>query len=387
VLGRWRADVVVCDLNMPGMDGLEVLSKIAAIDGELPVIIHSDESAIGRILTTVHQGAFDFIPKTGDPGMLLSSVEQAARHRWLIEEHRRLSQELRTLNQDLERRVAERTASLAAAQGQLVQAEKLAAVGQLAAGVAHEINTPIQYVGDSLHFLREVVVGLTDVVHAYQAESASLPPAAVSAIASAEERADLGYLLAHAPAALERCVDGVERVAGIVRAMKEFAHPGDKGRSPVNLNDAARRTLTMIANETKYVADVEVMFAADLPLVLCNQGEIDQVLLNLLVNAAHAVGDQVNRGAPRGRITVRTRCDPAMVTIEIADTGGGIPAAIRERIYEPFFTTKEVGRGSGIGLAIARTIVVEQHGGVLRCDTVEGAGTTFYVELPRDLTA
>jgi len=266
------------------------------------------------------------------------------------------------------------------------QAQKLEAVGRLAAGIAHEINTPIQFVGDNTHFLLDAFAGLQRLLGAYAAlrEAAvagAVDAALVETIGRAEEELDLPYLREEIPRALAQTLEGVERVATIVRALKEFAHPIRKEHAPADLNHALQSTLTVARNELKYVADVQTDFEP-LPPVVCQVGDLNQVFLNLLINAAHAIADKVGDSGARGTITVRTRHCPPRVEIAISDTGSGIPAAIRDRIFDPFFTTKEVGRGTGQGLALARAIVVEQHGGELTFDTVEGAGTTFYVRLP-----
>jgi two-component system NtrC family sensor kinase len=166
-----------------------------------------------------------------------------------------------------------------------------------------------------------------------------------------------------------------------VRSMKEFAHPEKKEKSPVDLNQAIQNTLIIARNEYKYVAELETDFGT-LPSVSCLGGEVNQVVLNMVVNAAHAIGDVVQGTERKGKISIRTRCEGEMVEIAISDTGSGIPPEIRGRIYDPFFTTKEVGKGTGQGLAIARNVVVDKHGGSLTFDTEVGRGTTFFIRLP-----
>jgi len=168
-----------------------------------------------------------------------------------------------------------------------------------------------------------------------------------------------------------------------VRSMKEFAHPDQKEMIAVDLNQAINSTLVIARNEYKYLADVETDLG-ELPLVICHGGDVNQVILNIVVNAAHAIGDVLHGTDGRGRIKVQTRRDGASVEIRISDTGGGIPEAIRSRIFEPFFTTKEVGRGTGQGLAIARAVILERHGGDLTFETEAGRGTTFIIRLPID---
>jgi len=271
-------------------------------------------------------------------------------------------------------------------ENELAQAQKLESVGRLAAGVAHEINTPVQFVSDSVSFVREAMDDLSQIVDRYRelrtaTEQGANVAEAAKAVEEAEDDADLDYILENAPVALDRARDGLGRVAAIVRSMKEFAHPDRKEMAQVDINQAILSTLVIATNEYKYVADVETAFG-DLPLVNCYAGEINQVVLNLIVNAAHAIGDVVKGTDQKGRIRVSTRVLDEQVEISIADTGKGIPVDVRARIFDPFFTTKEVGKGTGQGLAIARSVVVEKHGGTLHFETEVGQGTTFFIRLP-----
>ena len=201
----------------------------------------------------------------------------------------------------------------------------------------------------------------------------------------AEDDADLEYLVNHTPSALQRAKEGMARITTIVRAMKEFAHPGGVNKQLADLNKALEMTLIIARNEYKYVADVETKLG-QVPTVLCHVDDLNQVFLNLLVNAAHAIADRAGPNGPKGRITVRTAHEGQAVRVEVEDSGCGIPEAIRDRVFEPFFTTKEVGRGTGQGLAIARSIVVEKHGGSLTFESEVGRGTTFIIRLPIDGT-
>jgi PAS domain S-box-containing protein len=263
---------------------------------------------------------------------------------------------------------------------ELQVASKLEAVGQLAAGVAHEINTPIQFVGDSVRFLDGAVVDLLELVELYRSELARAGDAVDrDRIAEGEEAADLEYLQERIPAAFGRTFEGVERVSTIVAAMKRFSHTTGGDMAPADLNEAIQTTLVVCANEYKYVARLETDLS-DLPPVVCHIGDLNQVVLNLVVNAAHAIEDA--SGDEPGTIAVRTAHDGEDAVITVSDTGCGIPDAVRERIFEPFFTTKDVGRGSGQGLALARSIVTDGHGGSIEVETAAGAGTTFVVRVP-----
>jgi len=262
----------------------------------------------------------------------------------------------------------------------LASAERLESVGKLAAGVAHEINTPIQFVNDSVYFIRDAVDELLQLTGRLSAIAAR---DAANADAVAAIGAELPYFTQHLPKALERSLDGLKRVAEIVSSMRELAHPDRPEMSEVDINHVIRNALVVARAEYKYVAEVATDLAP-LPPVRCHAGELNQVMLNLLVNASHAIADIVGGSGNRGLISVSTRLDGDTVLISVADTGGGIPENIRHRIYEPFFTTKEVGRGTGQGLAISHNIIVKRHGGSIDCHSEIGKGTVFALRLPRD---
>ena len=274
------------------------------------------------------------------------------------------------------------------AEAELEHARKLEAVGQLAAGIAHEINTPAQYVGDGVYFLKEVFESYQQLQAKYcsaveMLERAGEATELVSAIRELEHELDLDYLRANVPGSFERCIDGITRISTIVRAMKEFSHADQREKTSADLNQALQSTLIIARNEYKYVANLETDFG-DLPPVLCHVSDLNQVFLNLIVNAAHAIGDVVGHEGQMGQIRVSTRQDGDWVLIEITDSGTGIPQSIQGRIFDPFFTTKEVGKGSGQGLAIARSIIVDKHCGSLTFKTDAGSGTTFTIRLPMD---
>ena len=271
---------------------------------------------------------------------------------------------------------------------QLTQTQKLRSIGQLASGIAHEINTPTQYVGDNTRFLQDAFADLMEVLTQQAgllraARSGPVSPEVIRAVDEAIRQADLDYLTREIPLAIRHTLEGIDRIAKIVRAMKEFAHPGREDKVAVDLNKIIETTLTVACSEWKYVADLVTDFDRSLPEVPCHPGEINQVILNLVVNAAHAVEDQVKQGRiTKGVITVATRRKDEWVEIQISDTGGGIPEAIRPRIFDPFFTTKESGRGTGQGLAICHPVIVDKHGGRIFFESEVGRGTTFTINLP-----
>jgi PAS domain S-box-containing protein len=269
---------------------------------------------------------------------------------------------------------------------ELRHAQKLESVGRLAAGIAHEINTPIQFVGDNITFLEGAVTDMLALIEVCRglcekARNAPLSAEDLARLAEAEETADLDYLRENVGRSIASTQDGVKRVATIVQSMKSFAHPDRGQKTTANLNTAVQCTLTVASNELKYVADVETDFG-ELPPVPCFLSDLNQVILNLLVNAAHAIGEVVKTTGAKGVIRVTTAMEGRVVVLSVSDTGAGIPASIRDRVFEPFFTTKEVGKGTGQGLALARSVVVEKHGGTIDFVSDPGKGTTFFVRLP-----
>ena len=313
----------------------------------------------------------------------------------------RMVEQLNRVNRELEDRVKERTVELTLTNEKLVvemeergrmelelrQAQKLESVGRLASGVAHEINTPIQFVSDSCHFLRDATRDVEVVIEGYRQLVAELHAGTISGeqarqrAAELEEESDVGYVLENLPLAVTRSIEGLDRVAVIVRAMKEFAYPERKEKAHADINRAIQTTLMVSANEYKYVADV-ITDLGDLPTVMCHVGEFNQVVLNIVVNAAHAIQDVSEKTGARGQITIRTWMSGREVFVSIADSGKGMPPDVMERIFDPFFTTKEVGKGTGQGLTIARSVIVDKHGGKLSVNSEVGRGTTFTISLP-----
>ncbi len=273
-------------------------------------------------------------------------------------------------------------------ESQLLQSQKLEAIGQLAAGIAHEINTPTQYVGNNVQFLRGAFADMLDVLGAVRqltqaAKTACPTQADIAALEQLMAERDIEFLSAEVPGAVAQTLEGVERISTIVRSVKQFAHPGAGLMAPANLNESMQSTATVSRNEWKYVAELTLDLDPELPPVVCMIGEINQVVLNLIINAAHAIADAKKLDPERaGRITLSTRMSPPWAEIRVADTGTGIPKSAQDKIFNPFFTTKEVGRGTGQGLTISRSIMVDKHKGQLFFETEEGRGTTFVVRLP-----
>ncbi len=270
---------------------------------------------------------------------------------------------------------------------ELRQAQKLEAIGRLAAGIAHEINTPLQFIGDSCSFLIEGIEQLTGAMEDYRhtfdhlADGKLATAAALVQIAGIDERRDVTYLREQLASSALLAQDGLHRISKIVVATKEFAYPHRKEKVLADINKAIASTLIISNSETRYVADVAAELG-ELPPLLCHPGELNQVILNLIVNAAHAIGDVVKTTGGRGVIRIKTWAAADRVRISVADTGTGMPAEILDKIFEPFFTTKPVGSGTGQGLAICRSAIVDKHGGTIGVSSELGVGTTFTISLP-----
>ncbi len=271
---------------------------------------------------------------------------------------------------------------------ELAQAHRLEAVGQLAAGIAHEINTPTQFVGDNTRFLKDAfsdINALFDKFHRLlqTVKNGCLTPEALAEVENSFNDSEMRYLNREIPRAIDQSLEGVGRVATIVRAMKEFSHPGNDQKQNVDLAHAIENAVTISRNEWKYVAKVLTDFDPHLPMVACLPGDLNQVILNLIVNAAQAIAEKngANTGQ-EGTIAIRTRQNGDWAEIHIEDTGAGIPEEIRHRIFDPFFTTKEPGKGSGQGLYIAHNIITKKHGGTIEFQSHIGHGTTFIIRLP-----
>ena len=270
---------------------------------------------------------------------------------------------------------------------QLLQSQKLESIGQLASGIAHEINTPAQYVGDNTRFLQESFNDITSFMKKHNglleaARSGNIPRKMLEDMEQATKELDLEYLLDEIPQAFKQTIEGIERVSELVRAMKEFSRPGVEGKTAIDINKAIENTITVSRNEWKYVAEIKTEFDPELPMVPCLPGEFNQVILNIIVNAAQAIAADGKENA--GTITVKTLVDDKWAQIRISDTGTGIPEDIQDKIYDPFFTTKAVGDGTGQGLAIAHSIIVDKHDGTITFETEKGKGTTFIIRLPID---
>ena len=264
--------------------------------------------------------------------------------------------------------------------------EKLSAIGQLAAGVAHELNTPAQYVSDNLTFLRDTWSELDAAMAFCLAPAHALIPSdsgSSDGVIFAGPPRDWDWLRKEVPKAISQSLEGIRRMTKILGAMRRFSHTGGGEREEVDLSEALDATITVAQHQIKEIADVQTYYQPDLPRVECYCDELNQVFLNLIVNATHAIRDASTQGTRhRGKLTIRTRQIDQDVQIEIQDNGSGIPLDVRDRVFDPFFTTKQVGEGTGQGLTICHEIVVQKHHGTIWFDTEIDKGTTFFVRIP-----
>lgn len=352
-----RHEVAILDWLMPGLTGPEICRRLQTDEDlrAIYVLILTAKSSKDNVAEALIAGASDYVVKPFDRAELLARLDVAGR--------------------------------IVRFRSELAEATQLASVGRLSAGIAHEINTPLQYIGDNVNFLQEAFINLLPLIAETQridaaAAAGDVSDELIASLSSVYHEADVDYLADEIPIAVGQSLEGVSRVTAIVKAMKEFCHPGQREKVLTDINRAIDITITIARNEWKYVAEVTTDFDPDLPQVCCLAGDINQVLLNLIVNAAHAVADVVNEDADeKGEIALSTRQCGDSIEIRIRDTGGGIKESVRDKLFDPFFTTKEPGKGTGQGLAITRK-VVDHHNGSIAFETEVGVGTTFIIRLP-----
>ncbi|MFH2088533.1 MAG: ATP-binding protein [Pseudomonadota bacterium] len=392
-LEDFRPDIVLADYKLPCFDGMEALGIARELAPEVPFIFVSGAMGEEFAIEMLHRGAADYVLKQ-HLSKLIPAVNRA-----LVsaeEHHRRRDAEenLRTLNQQLERRVEKRTADLSAAnaalmaekarqqvliekleqvQTQLLQSEKMAAIGQLAAGVAHEINNPIGFVTSNLGTLTTYIGKLLKVLSAYEAQEAQLLEAQRNDLAALKAQEDIAYLREDVGSLLKESKDGLQRVRCIVADLKDFAHIDATEWQTADIEQGLDSTLNVVWNELRYKADVIKEYGHP-PAVECLPSQLNQVFMSLLVNAAQAI-------ETRGIITIRTSTRDDQISVEIADTGKGITPESRSRIFEPFYTTKPVGKGTGLGLSLSYGIVCKHHGHI-EVESEVGKGSVFRVCLP-----
>jgi signal transduction histidine kinase len=325
-----------------------------------------------HISSGLNIGADDFLSKPFSADELLARTKAALRTYQNYLKLKELNLQMDSANKKLSDAYNELKVThlaLKNAQTAMIQQSTLASIGQLAAGVAHEINTPIQYVGDNTRFLQHSFTNMMEYIKNEPSNNNA-------------SNIDVKYLSQEIPLAIQQSLEGIGRVSDIVKTMKDFSHPGASEKIPTDLNRCIQNTINISKNEWKYFAHVNTEFDPNLPLIPCVRNEINQVFLNLILNAAHSIEKKESKGEQiKGKIDILTRKDDKYTEIRITDTGIGIPDSIKSRIFEPFFTTKEVGKGTGQGLSIAYTIV-NNHNGEISFESTVGQGTTFIIRLP-----
>lgn len=382
ILEHTEIEVVLTDVKMPERSGIELLEWIKKKHPMTEVIIMTGYASVEDVVSALKEGAYDYLIK---PFRSLEEVMLVVDKAVSL---RRVKIENTVLARGLEQRVQERTReleetmnALKRTQTQLVHQEKMASIGQLAAGVAHEINNPVAFVSTNLRTLKEYMEEIFRLIAKYgEAEQAmenedhARMRSLCAEIRTLRQKMDLEFILEDSGEIIEESLEGTERVRRIVTDLKHFSHKGEKEMQYADLNAELESTLNMVWNELKYKAAITKEFG-DLPHILCFPTELNQVFMNLLINAAQAIPD-------RGEITVRTFQENGHIRIQIRDTGAGISKENLPRLFDPFFTTKEPGKGTGLGLSIAHSIVVEKHHGTLAVQSEMGKGTTFTITLP-----
>ena len=354
--------LVVTDITMPKMDGLE-LTRTIKTRFDADVIVITGQTHAYHYEELIHLGASDFIEKPINRKELVMRIKRVLNERQLRAELVRYHQEL-------------------------AQAQKLESIGLLAAGIAHEINTPIQYIGDNTDFLKESFAELLSSIEAFQtfydlARHGKTDAQSLDTLGEVLEESDLEYLREEIPLAIEQSMDGVRRVQKIVKSMKEFSHPGSDEKAMADIHHTIENTVTVTTNEWKYCAEIAMDFVEDMPPIYCDASAMSQVFLNMIINGTHAIMEKAGpEPTEKGKITISTTKDDTWAEIRISDTGTGIPQENIQKVFDPFFTTKEVGKGTGQGLAISRSVVEDMHQGKLEIKTREGQGTSFIIKLP-----
>lgn len=376
LIGRERIDAVLLDVMMPDMDGFEVCRKIKSVEKSrtIPVVMITAYAARENRIKGIEAGAEDFISKPLDLGEVIARIN-------MLLKVKALNDQLRQMNEMLEETVVKRTEALKAEiaerealQIQLIQQEKLASIGQLMAGVAHEINTPVGYVRCNLESLQKYAERLIGYINFLEPLAKRFFPEDVVAEMNEHRiKQKLDTVLDDCLSLIDESIEGAERIRKIVLDLKTFSHKDAEEPEPVDINRTLESIISIVWNEIKYVAELERDFSA-VPHITGFPQKLGQVFLNLLVNASHAI-------TRHGTITIKTRCEDGMVCVSINDTGCGIPPEVLPHIFEPFFTTKETGKGTGLGLSICEDIV-RKHNGFIDVASEAGKGATFTVRLP-----
>jgi signal transduction histidine kinase len=363
--------LVIADVQMPGLSGIELLRRITEHFPDTIVIVASGIDRTQRVLDAVRLGAFDYLIKPCDMGVLELSVERALERRALLRSARHYKQHLEQQNGELARRKAE----LERLQAQIVHSEKMASLGQLAAGVAHELNNPAGFIYGNMEILKNCVTSLETLLKFY--DEAQLPPDVAERAAAIKEEIDYQNSLTDLHSIVADCYSGAERIRDVVQNLRLFSRLDEAELKKVNIHEGIDSTLRLLS---QYYGAGRVLLEreyGELPLVDCYAGQLNQVWMNLLVNAAQATGGS------EGRVRITTRLENQMAVVAISDSGAGIAPELLKKIFDPFFTTKKVGEGTGLGLSITYGII-RRHGGSIRVQSRPGFGSIFTVTIPID---
>jgi two-component system NtrC family sensor kinase len=363
--------LVISDMIMPGLSGVELLREIKARFPDTAVIMVSGIDRPQRVLDAVRLGAYDYMVKPCDLDVLEMCVERALEHRSLLIKARYYKQDLERRNEELKRSKAE----LERLQLQIVQSEKMASLGQLAAGVAHELNNPAGFIFGNMELLQECARGLQRLLDFY--EHAPLPEASRTEAGRIKQEIDYENSMKDLPSIIRDCQDGAERIRDVVQNLRTFSRLDEAEFKKVDIHEGIEATIRLLS---RYYGTGHITLHrdyAELPQVDCYAGQLNQVWMNLLVNAAQAVKDG-------GDVRVKTEVVGESVVVRVSDSGCGIRPEYLKKIFDPFFTTKPIGEGTGLGLSVTYSII-ERHQGFISVDSRPGVGTTFRVEIPVDV--
>lgn len=360
--------VVISDMTMPGRNGVELLREIITRYQDTMVIMVSGVDRPQRIRDAMRVGAFDYLIKPCELDVLSFSVERALEKRSLARTARKYKADLERQNAEL----ASRKAELERLQAQLVQSEKMASLGQLAAGIAHELNNPAGFIFGNMDLLKGYVQGLTELLREY--DELTFDQGMAERIQVVKDRVHYAELMLDLDSIIADCREGAVRIRDVVQNLRLFSRLDESEFKRSDLHEGLDSTIRLLS---RYYGSGNVRLVRNygaLPMVSCYAAQMNQVWMNLLVNAAQAVGDH-------GEVRIATEADAETVSIEISDSGCGIPAEQMNRIFDPFFTTKAVGEGTGLGLSISYGII-ERHGGTIYAESKVGEGTRFVVRIP-----
>ncbi len=371
ILARERFALVLSDIHMPGLGGIELLRKIIERYADTAVVMISGVNRTQRVIDAIRVGAADYLIKPCELDVLSLCVDRALERRVLLRNARCYKKDLEARNEELARQKAE----LVRLQATILHSQKMASLGLLAAGVAHELNNPAGFVYSNVDVLRGHVARLKQCLRAYDA--LSLSPDAAADIASVKQRVDYTNIMDDLDSIIADCHLGAERIRDVVKNLRLFSRLDEAEIKLVDLNEGIESTVRLLSMYYKAGSINLICDYGELPMINCYAAQLNQVWMNLLVNAAQAIGNG------KGEVRVKTRCDGSTVSILVSDTGKGIEPEILTRVFDPFFTTKAVGEGTGLGLSISHSII-QQHGGTILVNSIPGGGTNFTITLPVD---